>query len=58
VTVAGVVTWTRRERKLDELDVFNQFLAVCETGAHLQLLVSHGRATMQELDGVRYYKVT
>jgi glyoxylase-like metal-dependent hydrolase (beta-lactamase superfamily II) len=58
VAVAGVVTWTRRERKLDELDVFNQFLAVCETGAHLQLLVSHGRATMQELDGVRYYTVT
>ncbi len=58
VEVAGVVTWTRRERKLDELDVFNQFLAVCETGAHLQLLVSHGRATMQERDGVRYYTAT
>lgn len=56
--VAGVVTWTRRERKLDELDVFNQFLAVCETGAHLQLLVGQGRATMQERDGVRYYAVT
>lgn len=56
--VAAVVTWTRRERKLDELDVFNQFLAVCETGAHLQLLVGQGRATMQERDGVRYYEVS
>ncbi|HWC36186.1 MAG TPA: MBL fold metallo-hydrolase [Mycobacteriales bacterium] len=58
VAVAGVVTWTRRERKLADLDVFNQFLAVCETGAHLQLLVGQGRATMQERDGVRYYAVT
>jgi glyoxylase-like metal-dependent hydrolase (beta-lactamase superfamily II) len=57
VAVAGVVTWTRRERKLDELDVFNQFLAVCETGAHLQLLVGQGRARMQERDGVRHYEV-
>jgi glyoxylase-like metal-dependent hydrolase (beta-lactamase superfamily II) len=57
VAVAGVVTWTRRERKLADLDVFNQFLAVCETGAHLQLLVGQGRATMQERDGVRYYSV-
>lgn len=53
--VAGIVTWTRRERKLADLDVFNQFLAVCETGAHLQLLVAHGRARMTERDGVRYY---
>ncbi|HVV77450.1 MAG TPA: MBL fold metallo-hydrolase [Mycobacteriales bacterium] len=56
--VAAVVTWTRRERKLSELDVFNQFLAVCETGAHLQLLVGQGRATMHERDGVRCYAVT
>jgi glyoxylase-like metal-dependent hydrolase (beta-lactamase superfamily II) len=55
--VAGIVTWTRRERTLAELDVFNQFLAVCETGAHLQLLVGQSRATMQERDGVRYYAV-
>ncbi|HVT22161.1 MAG TPA: MBL fold metallo-hydrolase [Mycobacteriales bacterium] len=55
--VAAVVTWTRRDRALAELDVFNQFLAVCETGAHLQLLVSQGRATMKEKDGVRYYAV-
>jgi glyoxylase-like metal-dependent hydrolase (beta-lactamase superfamily II) len=55
VDVAGQVTWTRRERTLDELDVFNKFLAVCETGAHLQLLVAQGRATMTVRDGVRYY---
>ncbi|HVY10633.1 MAG TPA: MBL fold metallo-hydrolase [Mycobacteriales bacterium] len=55
IDVAAKVTWTRRERTLDELDVFNQFLAVCETGAHLQLLVAQGRATMTEQDGVRHY---
>jgi glyoxylase-like metal-dependent hydrolase (beta-lactamase superfamily II) len=57
VDVAGRVTWTRRERTLAELDTFNKFLAVCETGAHLQLLVVQGRATMTERDGVRHYSV-
>jgi glyoxylase-like metal-dependent hydrolase (beta-lactamase superfamily II) len=56
--VAAKVTWTRRERSLDELDLFNQFLAVCETGAHLNLLVSQGRATMTTTDGVRHYALT
>jgi glyoxylase-like metal-dependent hydrolase (beta-lactamase superfamily II) len=58
IEVAAKVTWTRRERTLAELDTFNQFLAVCETGAHLQLLVAQGRATMSERDGVRYYATT
>jgi glyoxylase-like metal-dependent hydrolase (beta-lactamase superfamily II) len=53
--VAAKVTWTRRERSLTDLDTFNQFLAVCETGAHLDLLVAQGRATMTLVDGVRRY---
>ena len=53
--VAGQVTWTRRERTLAELDTFNQFIAVCETGAHLDLLVAQGRATRELRDGVRHY---
>jgi glyoxylase-like metal-dependent hydrolase (beta-lactamase superfamily II) len=56
--VAAKVTWTRRERSLAELDTFNQFLAVCETGAHLDLLVSQGRATRELRDGVRHYALT
>jgi glyoxylase-like metal-dependent hydrolase (beta-lactamase superfamily II) len=55
VAVAGKVTWTKRERTLDDLDTFNQFLAVCETGAHLELLVAQGRATKELRDGVRCY---
>jgi glyoxylase-like metal-dependent hydrolase (beta-lactamase superfamily II) len=53
--VAEKVTWTRRERSLDELDTFNQFLAVCETAAHLNLLVSQGRATVDIRGNVRHY---
>ncbi|HEX3824775.1 MAG TPA: MBL fold metallo-hydrolase [Mycobacteriales bacterium] len=55
--VAAKVTWTRRARSLAELDIFNQFLAVCETGAHLDLLVAQGRATVQLVDGVRRYSL-
>ncbi|MGH7641859.1 MAG: MBL fold metallo-hydrolase [Candidatus Dormibacteria bacterium] len=37
--VALALPWTRRERRFDELDNFNQMLAVNETVAHLNLLV-------------------
>ena len=40
---ARLLTWTRRERALDELDPFNQMLAVLETAAHLDLLVTQSR---------------
>jgi glyoxylase-like metal-dependent hydrolase (beta-lactamase superfamily II) len=53
--VAAIVTWTRRERRLVDLDVFNQFLAVCETGAHLDLLALQGRVTKVDRDGVSYF---
>jgi len=40
---ARLLTWTRRDRTLDELDPFNQMLAVLETAAHLDLLVTQSR---------------
>jgi glyoxylase-like metal-dependent hydrolase (beta-lactamase superfamily II) len=52
---AAVLRWTRRERTLDDLDPFNQMLAVSETAAHLQLLAAQGRVTRHETDGLRYY---
>jgi glyoxylase-like metal-dependent hydrolase (beta-lactamase superfamily II) len=55
--VAAQVTWTKRERRFDELDMFNQFMAVCETGAHLELLVSQGLASRRLVDGIRRYKL-
>jgi glyoxylase-like metal-dependent hydrolase (beta-lactamase superfamily II) len=53
--VAGVLRWTRREHRLEDLDPFNAMLAVFETGAHLDLLASQGRLTMTDVDGVRRY---
>ncbi|HEY1915352.1 MAG TPA: MBL fold metallo-hydrolase [Streptosporangiaceae bacterium] len=40
---AQILTWTRRERSFDELDPFNQMMAVLETAAHLDVLVRQGR---------------
>ncbi|NIH81985.1 MBL fold metallo-hydrolase [Amycolatopsis viridis] len=49
--------WTRRQRKLGELDIFNQMLAVLETAAHLDLLVHQGKLGLAVQDGVRHYSV-
>ncbi len=53
--VAAQLTWTRREHRLVDLDVFNSMLAVFETGAHLVLLAAQGRLTRGTLDGVDAY---
>ena len=47
--------WTRRERRLDELDLFSRCLAVTETMAHLDVLVAAGRLRLTEMDGVACY---
>ncbi|MGA8113542.1 MAG: MBL fold metallo-hydrolase [Actinocatenispora sp.] len=49
------ITWTRRRRGFDDLDLFNQMLAVGETAAHLDVLVERGELTMAVTDGVAYY---
>lgn len=53
--VAGALTWTRRERRLDDLDPFNQMLAVLETKAHLDLLALQDRLVTEDVDGVLHY---
>lgn len=53
--VARQLLWTRRLRRLDELDVFNQMLAVLETAAHLDLLVAQERLHLCREDGVQNY---
>jgi glyoxylase-like metal-dependent hydrolase (beta-lactamase superfamily II) len=53
--VAAALTWTRRERRLDELDPFNAMLATLETAAHLDVLVERGAAVCREQNGVRHY---
>ncbi len=53
--VAGRLGWTRRHRRLSELDPFNAMLATFETGAHLVLLTAQGHLTRTLLDGVEHY---
>ena len=54
--VAAQLRWTRREHRLQDLDRFNQMLAVLETRAHLTLLTAQGQMTLvRELDGVEHY---
>ena len=53
--VARALTWTRRERHFDDLDMFNQMMAVMETAAHLDVLVRQGRLTASVTDGVVCY---
>ena len=53
--VAGDLPWTRHERRLDELDVFNSALASMETMAHLELLAARGSITSLDDGGVNVY---
>ena len=54
---ASQLRWTRRERKVDELDPFNQMLAIAETAAHLELLAAQQRIAAETSDGLRRYRV-
>jgi glyoxylase-like metal-dependent hydrolase (beta-lactamase superfamily II) len=54
--VARELRWTRRERRLEDLDPFNQMLAITETAAHLMVLAAQGRVRHTRLDGVDHYE--
>lgn len=47
--------WTRRHRRFDDLDLFNQTLAAGETAAHLDVLVLRGELNSSTVDGVVEY---
>jgi len=54
--VAGELGWTRRKVPFEDLNPFNQMLAVNETAAHLDVLVARGRArSISSADGVHRY---
>jgi glyoxylase-like metal-dependent hydrolase (beta-lactamase superfamily II) len=55
--VGHALTWTRHGRSYDDLDLFNQMLAINETSAHLDLLVAQGRLTASIDDGVRHFEM-
>lgn len=56
LAVARALRWTRHERRLAELNPFNQLLALAETAAHLDLLEAQGRISCTVADGVRQYQ--
>lgn len=53
--VACRLPWTSRLRTFGSLDPFNQMLAVCETAAHLDLLVTQGRLAATDAHGSCIY---
>jgi hypothetical protein len=53
--VAQQLTWTRHERHLGELDVFNAALASMETMVHLDLLVRRGVLGREDDHGTSVY---
>lgn len=57
-TVATMLPWTRRERRFDELDLFNRYLAVNESIAHLELLRTQGTISRRRVGGTYVYRVT
>lgn len=54
--VAGSLRWTRRGRDFQELDPFNQMLAVFETKVHLDLLAFRNQVVRTEKDGVLVFR--
>lgn len=54
VEVAGEIGWTRHRRPLHALDDFNQMLAIIETHAHLQLLLTTERLARTGQDPLTY----
>lgn len=53
--VAQELTWTRPDRRFGTLDPFNQMIAVCETMAHLDVLVDRGAAVATSRAGVALF---
>jgi glyoxylase-like metal-dependent hydrolase (beta-lactamase superfamily II) len=53
--VASELTWTRRQRRLADLDYFNQRLAVLETMAHLEVLLERQLVRRSLADGIVRY---
>jgi len=55
--VASAMTWTRRERTLDELETTHRMVAVLEASAHLVALEKQGDVALERQDGVDHYAV-
>lgn len=50
--IAAAMTWTRHERRLDELELTHRMTAVLEVAAHLTVLARTGHVVRSTTDGV------
>lgn len=55
--VAARLPWTKREKRIDQLETVHATLAVLEIAAHLDVLVDTGELVVGEAEGVRRYAV-
>lgn len=55
--VATRMRWTRRERRLDELEIVHRMMAVLEVQSHLDVLASQRVLNSDRVDGVRHFAV-
>ncbi|WP_182379414.1 MBL fold metallo-hydrolase [Nocardioides sp. WS12] len=53
--IAAAMTWTRRERRLDDLDLVHRMTAVLEVAAHLTVLTHDGIVARTTDEGVAQY---
>jgi glyoxylase-like metal-dependent hydrolase (beta-lactamase superfamily II) len=53
--VAEQLLWTRREIPFAELNAFNRMIAICETIAHLDVLVDRGLVAVDQDGGVHRF---
>lgn len=42
--------------RIDDLDPFNQMLAILETAAHLDLLAAQGALVTDTIDSIQHYR--
>jgi glyoxylase-like metal-dependent hydrolase (beta-lactamase superfamily II) len=55
--VAAAMTWTRRARRLDDLELIHRMTAVLEVAAHLVVLRRNGIVRRATSDGVEHHTV-
>jgi glyoxylase-like metal-dependent hydrolase (beta-lactamase superfamily II) len=54
---AAALTWTRREKGLEDLEPFHRMLAILETDAHLEVLAAQGRVVREaDADGTHRHR--
>lgn len=56
--VAGSMSWTRRDRRLEELELTHRMTAVLEVAAHLTVLEHQGQVTRAVVDGTEHLSCT